>query len=195
MLETQIREWKPTAEAEALYRKWIAYLNDQFTQNPGPEQRAEVVRDELYQIYLGRPHAGKGNAGLTSEMGSRVLAASFDPFNATIGLESRDDLDPERFDPIRPLIWFWQMFDRSPLGINYWLGYRFRCMLGHHIFRHMGKGVKICPDVRFTCVYNLAIEDNVTIGRGAIIDDSNELTIPSGTKIPAGARYPELERR
>ena len=30
----------------------------------------------------------------------------------------------------KPLLWFWQMFDRSPLGLNHWLGLRLRSMLG-----------------------------------------------------------------
>jgi hypothetical protein len=190
MTETTNREWKPTPEAEGLYRRWLAYLNDQFTQNVAAEQRSEVVRDELYQIYLGRPHGAKGAATLTTELASRVLAETFDPSNATVGLEPGCDFDPEKYGPRRPLIWFWQMFDRSPLGLNHWLGLRFRCMLAHHIFKKVGKGVKIGPDVRFTCGYNLTLEDNCVIGRGAVLDDRQDLVLPAGTNVAPGARVP-----
>jgi len=185
------REWKPTPEAEGLYRRWLAYLNDQFTHNQGPEQRAEVVRDELYQIYLGRPHGGKSPAGLTSELASHVLLATFDPSNAPLGLEAGPDVDMGRYAPRRPLIWFWQMFDRSPLGLNQWLGSRFRCMLARHIFLSVGKGVKIGPDVRFRYGYNITVEDNCTLCRGVVLDDSQPLLLAAHSTLPEGAHLPK----
>ena len=187
---TNQREWRPSPEAEGLYRRWLAYLNDQFTQNPGAAQRAEVVRDELYQMYLGRPHPGKIAVGLSTELGSLVVSENFDPTNATVGMELGPDVDMARYAPRRPLIWFWQMFDRSPLGLNHWLGVRFRCMLGHHIFAGIGKGVKIGPEVRFRHGYNIHIEDNCTIARGALLDDTQELLVPQGTSIAEGTRFP-----
>lgn len=183
--------WKPTPEAESLYRRWLAYLNDQFTHNQSAEQRAEVVRDELHQIYLGRPHAAKSAAGLTTELASRVLVEALDPANASVGFEPGPGADLARYAPRRPLIWFWQMFDRSPLGLNHWLGYRFRCMLGHHIFAHVGKGVKIGPEVRFRYGYNLTIQDNCSIGRGVFLDDAQPFVLESGTRLEDGQRLPK----
>ena len=95
------------------------------------------MRDELYQIYFGHPQ-GRLNAGLTSEMGIAVVSESFDARNVTLPAEYVEGIDVEQFAPRKPLIWFWQMFDRSPLGLNHWLGLRFRCMLGRHIFEHLG---------------------------------------------------------
>jgi len=57
------------------------------------------------------------------------------------------------------------MFDRSPIGLNHWLGLRFRCMLARHIFDHLGSGVKIYHGVELTFGYNLSIGDGVTIRR------------------------------
>lgn len=185
------REWKPTPEAEGLYRRWLAYLNDQFTHNQGPEQRAEIVRDELHQIYLGRPISGKAAAALTTELASRVLVETLDPSNAPVGVDAGPGVDMDKFAPRRPLIWFWQMFDRSPLGLNQWLGHRFRCMLGHHIFAQVGKGVKIGPDVRFRYGYNITLEDNCTLCRGAMLDDSEPLVLPAGTRVEEGQRLPK----
>ena len=185
------REVKPTPEAEGLYRRWISHLNEQFTALQGVEQRAEIVRDELYQMYLGRPHGGKSSAGMTTEMASRVLAESFDPRNVTLPAEYAEGLNVEAFAPRKPLIWFWQMFDRSPLGLNHWLGARFRCMLGHHIFKKLGKGVTFHLNVRFIYGYNLVIEDNCRIRRSALLDDSGgELVIPQGTVVDWGSTYP-----
>ena len=182
------RELKPTPEAEALYRRWIAQLNEEFTRGQTVDRRAEVVRDELHQIYLGRPHGGRMNATLSSELGSNVLTEAFDPRNATLRSEYLEDIDSVQFAVRKPLIWFWQMFDRSPLGLNLWLGLRFRCILGQHIFRKVGKGVKIHRNVEFTYGYNLTIEDNCTIRRGVYLDDRKEMVVRAGTTIAEGER-------
>ena len=182
----QQKELKPTPEAEALYRRWVAHLNEEFTRGAGVERRAEVVRDELYQIYLGRPHGGRLISNLVSELGSSVLAESLDPRNVTLEAEYMDDLDCGKFMPRKPLIFFWRMFDRSPLGLNHWLGVRVRCMLAHHIFGAIGKGVKICSGVEFTYGYNLRVEDNVRIGHGVVLDDRKPLVIPAGSVVADG---------
>lgn len=186
--QQQQKELKPTAEAEALYRRWIAYLNDEFTRGTSRERRAEIVRDELYQIYLGRPHGGKGNSTLSSEMASAVLAESFDPLNVTLFAEYQEGIDAAKFAPRKPLIWFWKMFDRSPLGLNHWLGVRLRCMLAGHIFAGIGKNVKIGTGIDFTFGYNITVEDNVKIRRNAFLDDRNGLLIPAGVIVQDSAR-------
>ncbi|MDP9038199.1 MAG: hypothetical protein M3O02_02855 [Acidobacteriota bacterium] len=182
------RELKPTPEAEVLYRRWLGYLNDEFTRGTTEERRAEVVRDELYQIYLGHPHGGKANTTLSSELGSAVLAESLHPMNITLAAEHVEGIDWGRFAPRKPLIWFWRMFDRSPLGLNHWLGVRFRCMLGRHIFAGVGKGVAIGCGVEFTFGYGITVEDNVRIRRNAVLDDRRGLVLGSGTVVEEGAR-------
>ena len=70
------RELHPTAEAEELYRRWISYLDEEFTKHKKPALRAEIVRDNLHQLYLGRPHGGKLNFTLTSELRSQSPATA-----------------------------------------------------------------------------------------------------------------------
>ena len=177
------RELKPTPEAEAIYRRWLANLNEEFTRHQEPDRRAETVRDELYQLYLGHPHGGRGQATLNSELAMYTLTESFDPRNVTLEPEYYGDIDAEQYAFRKPLIWFWQMFDRSPAGLNHWLGFRLRCMLGRHIFRHIGKGVKIFHNVEFTYGYNLTIEDNCTIHKNVLLDDRGELILHEGTSV------------
>jgi len=177
------RELKPTPEAEAVYRRWLAQLNDEFTRHQSPNRRSEIVRNELTQIFLGRTHSARPPAALTTETATSVLIESFDPRNATLEPEYYGDVDPERYALRKPLIWFWQMFDRSPLGLNHWLGFRFRCMLGRHIFRHLGKGVKIFHNVEFTFGYNLTIEDGCTIHKNVMLDDRGEIILHQGTSV------------
>jgi hypothetical protein len=188
--ETKQREIRPLAEAEALYRRWLAHLDDEFKRQQSPDRRAEMVRDELHEIYLGRPRGARTSTSLISETAMFVLEDSLDPRNVALDADFASHGDIEKYAPRRPLIWFWQMFDRSPLGPNLWLGFRFRCMLGRHIFKKLGSGVKIYPDVRFSLGYDLTIEDNCTIGRGAVLEDGGgELVIPQGTSVAAGTTF------
>lgn len=177
------RELKPIPEAEATYLRWLSQLNEEFTRCQSVDRRSEIVRDELHQIYLGRIYGGRKQTTLTIELASSVLAESFDPRNATLEPEYYGDVDPAQYAPRKPLIWFWQMFDRSPLGLNHWLGFRFRCMLGRHIFRHLGKHVKIFHNVEFTFGYNLTIEDNCTIHKNVMLDDRGGIILHEGTSV------------
>jgi acetyltransferase-like isoleucine patch superfamily enzyme len=97
-------------------------------------------------------------------------------------------VDRERYAQRKPLLWFWQMFDRSPIGLNLWLGVRFRCMLGRHIFEHMGNSVKIFHGVDLTYGYNLKIGDGVTIRQGALLNDRGGITIGKNAVIGSFAR-------
>ena len=178
----------PAPEAEEVYRRWIHFLDEEFTRHHSPERRAEIVRDQLYQLYLGRPHGAKPNLTLTSELPGNVLSLSLDPENVTLEAEHYPDADPEKFAKRKPLLWFWQMFDRSPIGTNHWLGIRFRCMLGRHLFAHMGTGVRIFHGVDLTFGYNLSIDDGVTIRQRALFNDRGGITIGKGTIIGSFAR-------
>ena len=178
----------PLPEAEEVYRRWLQFLDDEFARHGSQERRAEIVRDQLYQIYLGRPHGGKLNLTLTSELPGNVAALAMDPLNITLEAGHFADCDRARFLPRKPLLWFWQMFDRSPLGLNHWLGIRFRRMLGRHIFDHMGTCVRIYHGVDLTFGYNLRIGDNVIIRQRALLNDRGGITIGAGAVIGSFAR-------
>ena len=177
------RELKPTPEAEAIYRRWLAKLNEEFTKHRSPDRRAEVVRDELHQLYLGRSRGVGGEFSLARELGMYTLLESFDCRNVTLEPEYYGDIDAAKYAPRKPLIWFWQMFDRSPVGLNHWLGFRFRNMLGRHIFKYLGKGVKIFHNVEFTYGYNLTIEDNCTIHKNVMLDDRGGIVLHEGSSV------------
>lgn len=178
----------PSPEAEELFRRWIRFLDEEFYRHRSPERRAEIVRDQLYQLYLGRPHGAKPNVKLSSELPANVLGLSLDPENVTLEAEYFGDADPAEFSIRKPLLWFWKMFDRSPIGLNLWLGLRFRCMLARHIFDHMGNGVKIHHGVDLTYGYKLSVGDGAVIHQGVLLHDRGGIKIGKNAIIGSFAR-------
>jgi len=173
----EYRVLNPVPAAEKAFLEWVDELDREFM-NRDPEHRNDVVRNALHQLYLGRPYAAAG--GPAAE---QVLVHSFDPRNATLEPEYYGDVDAEKYAERKPLIWFWMMYDRSPVGLNHWLGYRVRAMLARHIFKHCGKNVKIFHNVEFSFGYNLTVEDNCTIHKYVLLDDRGEIIIHEGCSI------------
>ena len=97
MATTEIVVPHPAAEAEEIYRRWIRFLDEEFLRHHSMERRSEIVRDQLTQIYLGRPHGGKLNLTLTSELPGNVVNLSLDPMNVTLEAEHFPEVDRERF--------------------------------------------------------------------------------------------------
>jgi len=175
----EYRVLHPIPAAEKAFLEWIEQLDREFM-NRDPEHRSKVVRDALHQLYLGRPYAPP-NA--SDPMAEQVLVHSFDPRNATLEPEYYGDVDAAKYAERKPLIWFWMMYDRSPVGLNHWLGYQVRAMLARHVFKHFGTNVKIFHGVEFSFGYNLTIEDNCTIHKYVLLDDRGEIVIHEGSSI------------
>ena len=175
-------------DAEQSFLAWIDHLDQQFS-NTDFVNRCEVVRDALHQIYLGRPYRPENenerydNASVTSQLAARALTYSFDPRNITLEPEYYGDVDAARYEPRKPLIWFWMMFDRSPLGLNHWLGYRMRHMIAKHVLKHIGENVKLFHGIEISFGYNLTIEDNCVIHKYVMLDDRGELIIREGSSV------------
>jgi acetyltransferase-like isoleucine patch superfamily enzyme len=175
----EYRVLNPTPAAEKAFLAWIDHLDREFM-NRDPEHRSTIVRDTLHELYLGRPYAApRASAGLAEQ----ALVHSFDPRNATLEPESYGDTDTVKYAERKPLIWFWMMYDRSPLGLDHWLGHRMRAMLARHVFKHCGKNVKIFHGVEFSFGYNLTVEDNCTIHKYVLLDDRGEIIIREGSSI------------
>ncbi len=169
----------PLPAAEQDFLCWIEQLDHEFS-NRDIEHRSRIVRDTLHEIYLGRPYA---EPAASAPLATRAQVHGFDPRNATLEPEHYGDVDPARYAERKPLIWFWMMYDRSPLGLNHWLGYRMRAMLARHVFKHCGKNVKIFHGVEVSFGYNLTVEDNCVIHKYVLLDDRGELIIHEGSSI------------
>ncbi len=176
----EYRNLAPTPDAERAFLEWIERLDREFADRD-TEHRSLVARDALHQLYLGKPYEAPDPA--QHSPATLALLHSFDPRNATLEPEYYGDVDAAKYAERKPLIWFWMMFDRSPAGLNHWLGYRVRYMLARHIFKHIGKNVKIFHGVEFSFGYNLTVEDNCVIHKYVLLDDRGEIIIHEGSSI------------
>jgi len=175
----EYRALKPTPAAEKAFLEWINWLDHEFADRDH-EHRSDVVRNALHELYLGRAYAAPNPE---SPVGEQALVHSFDPRNATLEPEYYGDVDAVKYAERKPLIWFWMMFDRSPMGLNHWLGFRLRAMLARHIFKHCGTNVKIFHGVEVSYGYNLTVEDDCTIHKYVLLDDRGEIVIHEGSSI------------
>jgi acetyltransferase-like isoleucine patch superfamily enzyme len=179
MARYEYRPLSPIPAAEKSFLRWIEQLDQAFA-NSDIDKRSDVVRETLHQLYLGRPYAAPAP---TAPLAEQALVHSFDPRNATLEPEYYGDVDAAKYAERKPLIWFWMMYDRSPVGLNHWLGFRVRAMLARHIFKFCGKNVKIFHGVEVSFGYNLTVEDNCTIHKYVLLDDRGELIIHAGSSI------------
>jgi len=146
--------------------------------------RNVVVREELTRLYLGRDVNWEEAVGdPESPLAIRALLASLDPRNATLEAEYYREIDLDKWARVKPLLWFWQMFDHSPVGRNVRLGTRVRAMLAERVFRRCGRDVRIFHEVEFSFGYNLSVGNGVTIHRNVLIDDRGEVVIGDGASI------------
>jgi acetyltransferase-like isoleucine patch superfamily enzyme len=175
----EYRVLTPVPAAEKAFLAWVDELDQEFT-NRDPEHRSKVVRNALHELHLGRHYAAPGPS---TPLAEQVLIHSFDPRNATLEPESYGDVDAVKYAERKPLIWFWMMYDRSPAGLNHWLGHRVRAMIARHVLKHCGKNVKIFHGVEVSFGYNLTIEDNCTIHKYVLLDDRGEIIIHEGSSI------------
>ena len=175
----EYRHLNPLPVAAEAFDRWVAQLDEQFA-NRDINHRSEVVRDTLHELYLGEPYA---DPAPDEPLATQTLVHSFDPRNATLEPEYYGDIDPAQYAERKPLIYFWMMYDRSPVGLNHALGYRVRAMVAKHVLKHIGKNVKIFHGVEVSFGYNLTIEDNCVIHKYVLLDDRGEIIIHEGTSI------------
>ena len=166
------------APTEAAYDSWLDSL-DQELSRPDCD-RYELCRRVLTEIYY--PDLVE-RAPSEIPSGTRMALLQMDPRNVTLEPEYYHEIDPERYARVKPLIWLWEMFDKSPLGENIHLGIRFRRILARRIFRKCGRNFKAFHFVKFSFGYNLEVGDNVVVHRHVLLDDRGGIVIEDGASI------------
>ncbi|HXQ72395.1 MAG TPA: acyltransferase [Pyrinomonadaceae bacterium] len=165
------------ALAEQDYDSFLTELEKSLTD--GRTDPNDVVRDTLFQIYYGATRSDPTDLPLAA----RAAYHTFDPRNITTEPEYYTDIDAKLYQQRKPMIWLWQMFDRSPLGQNALLGHRFRRMLAPLIFRSVGKDFKCWHFVEWSFGYNLSFGDNVVVHRCVLLDDRGGIEIGNDVSI------------
>jgi acetyltransferase-like isoleucine patch superfamily enzyme len=172
---------RPVAVSEAAsaeYDEWLAWLAESL-EDPACD-RNELCRRILTDLYY--PHLADSNPDeLTASQ--RVALLHMDPRHVTLEPEYYQEIDLERYAPRKPLLWLWEMFDRSPLGENVELGIRFRRVLARHVFGSCGKDFKAFTFVRVSFGYNLHVGDGVVIHRHVLLDDRGGIEIGDGSSV------------
>jgi len=177
-----LREFSIGPVGEEVYPRFVARLAEKL--DDSTLDRNVVVREALAQLYLGR--AIDHDAAVRDPdlpLATKTLIASFDPRNGTLEAEYYKEIDLAKWARVKPLLWFWQMFDHSPVGRNVRLGTQMRFMLAQRVFRKCGQRVRIFHDCEFSFGYNLTVGNGVTIHRNVLIDDRGEVVIGDDASI------------
>lgn len=163
---------------EAVYAAWLDGL-ERLLADPGCD-RNEFCRRVLTEIYY--PHYADIEPDRLPD-GARVALLQMDPRNITLEPEYYAEIDRERYARVKPLIWLWEMFDKSVLGENVTLGVRFRRILARHIFRRCGRNFKAFHFVKLSFGYNMEVGDDVVVHRHVLLDDRGGIRIGDRTSI------------
>jgi acetyltransferase-like isoleucine patch superfamily enzyme len=166
------------AATEAAFDRWLDALAAALAD---PEcDRDELCRRLLTEIFY--PQYRDTDPGTLPET-VQVALLQLDPRNITLEPEYYADIDLARYARVKPLIWLWEMFDKSPLGENVELGVRFRRILAGHIFRRCGRNFKAFHQVKLSFGYNLEVGDDVVIHRWVLLDDRGGIRLGNGVSI------------
>ncbi|HSG07617.1 MAG TPA: acyltransferase [Longimicrobiales bacterium] len=164
--------------AAQTYADWLSWVEAELD-GPGTD-RYDLCRRILTEVYY--PQLVGVDPG-TLPPTTRVALAHMDPRNVTLEPEYYQETDLEKYAQVKPLLWLWEMFDRSPLGENVDLGVRFRRILAKRIFRRCGENFKAFPFVRFSFGYNMEVGDGVVIHRHVLLDDRGGIEIGDGSSV------------
>lgn len=169
--------------AESVYSRWLGEIEDRLSD---PQcDRYRLCRDALFDLYC--PGAADYDELVSDPnipAGRRAALLAFDPHNITLEPEYYNEVDPERYAAVKPLLWLWQSFDRSPLGGgNVDVGVRLRRILAQHMFRRCGRRFKCFQLVEFSFGYNMEVGDDVVVHRHVLLDDRGGIVLGNRVSI------------
>jgi galactoside O-acetyltransferase len=178
----------PPRPVDALADAWLERLAERL-HAPGadtPDARAVICRDTLAELmYPGM--ASRVESAMHDEslpLATRLALATLDPRNVTLEPEYYADCDDARFQLVKPLLWLWYSFDRSPLGGQHVdLGVRLRRLLAPLIFRRCGANFKCFQHVEFSFGYNMEVGDDVVVHRHVLLDDRGGIVLGNRVSI------------
>lgn len=173
-----LRKVAAAAHAERAYQGWLGGLEEALS-DPTTD-RNELCRSILTDLYY--PQLREAIPEELPEA-TRIALLQTDPRNITLEPEYYADIDADRYYRVKPLLWLWEMFDKSLLGENVELGVRFRRVLAGHIFKSCGANFKCFHFVKFSYGYNMEVGDGVVVHRHVLLDDRGGIKLGNGVSI------------
>jgi acetyltransferase-like isoleucine patch superfamily enzyme len=161
---------------------WLEELGDALGKPDA--DRAVICRDALTQLWYPDFAGDWENAVDDPRLpaATRLALSSLDPRNVTLEPEYYADCDQVRFQRVKPLLWLWYSFDRTPLGgQNVDVGVRLRRLVAPYIFKRCGERFKCFQFVEFSFGYNLEVGDDCVVHRHVLLDDRGGIVM--GNKV------------
>jgi acetyltransferase-like isoleucine patch superfamily enzyme len=141
-----------------------------------------TLADLVYPAYAENWETAVNDAALPS--GLRLALASLDPREVTLEPEYYAECDEAKFARVKPLLWLWYSFDRTPLGgQNVDLGVRLRRLLAPYIFKRCGEHFKAFQHVEFSFGYNMDAGDNFVVHRHVLLDDRGGILVGNNVSV------------
>jgi galactoside O-acetyltransferase len=141
-----------------------------------------TLADLVYPAYAENWETAVNDAALPS--GLRLALASLDPREVTLEPEYYAECDEAKFARVKPLLWLWYSFDRTPLGgQNVDLGVRLRRLLAPYIFKRCGENFKAFQHVEFSFGYNMDAGDNFVVHRHVLLDDRGGILVGNNVSV------------
>jgi acetyltransferase-like isoleucine patch superfamily enzyme len=178
MVFLPLRDVQPNPGGLAIQEAWLRRIETRLARSDLDRNEfcLQVLRDIYFPEYSGRDID-------TLPEPLQLALMNLDPRNVTLEPEYYAEVDQERYHRVKPLLWLWQMFDKSPLGNNVHLAVRFRRLLAQHIFKRCGRNFKCFNYVEFSFGYNLEVGDDVVVHRHVLLDDRGGIVIGNRVSI------------
>jgi acetyltransferase-like isoleucine patch superfamily enzyme len=174
----------PDRSSRGLATEWLSMvdvaLRDKST------DRSQLCRQILTSLFYPQ-YANNWETAIEDEslpLNTRMVLASLDPRNITLEPEYYAECDDAKFQKVKPLLWLWYSFDRTPLGgQNVDLGVQLRRLLAPRIFRKCGANFKAFQHVEFSFGYNMEVGDDCVVHRYVLLDDRGGIVMGNRVSI------------
>ena len=174
----------PARSADPVAEEWLGAIEDAL-RDPATDRNL-LCRRTLAELCYPGMAANWDTAvnDLKVPAATRLALLALDPRNVTLEPEYYAECDDAKFQRVKPLLWLWYSFDRSPLGGQHVdLGVRFRRLLAPHVFKRCGENFKAFQHVEFSFGYNMEVGDNVVVHRHVLLDDRGGIVLGNRVSI------------
>jgi len=178
-----LRDVALPAQIDRFYQGWLEELRGRL-EDPATD-RYRLARDLLFQMYYPQlPDYEEALHDPNLPAASRANLLALDPHNITLEPEYYHEVDVEKYSRVKPLLWLWQCFDRSPLGGgNVAVGIELRRLLARYIFARCGERFKCFQFVEVSFGYNMEVGDDVVVHRHVLLDDRGGIRLGNRVSI------------